>query len=1179
MRSILFKDWCLILVVFFGFVIPLQTRAEGTKQLKPDTTFICDLNVQNGGGYTCFATGVCQPDQKLYVRVGNSSEKIYLGFGSTETFRIKKDGVIVFGPVTVVLNSTGYIKYYKQAIAGPNVLTPQGYDPLVFCPGIAGDYDIEFNIGPIALFDITVIDTAITPLAAIDGRLWSKDWGFNTSAIYLPKAAFLATQYIYSDDSVVTSIFYNEMRGNVFDVTSTINGCYPPPMPFDTSCRSRPGNHHYAQYKIFLNNPDSLQFPTGTLGSIITGNINVTQHCDGSFDFSFWVNKPGNVQIDVEVNPAPGHQPEDVMLIDTVDAGLNNMVWNGLDGLGNLVPEGIPVSFSIQYINGLTNLALYDVERHLNGFIIQLVRPHGPPIAIYWNDTLLASKGGTVNLTGCYSSYPVNGCHAWNGNYSGVGIGSLNTVNTWWYASSSFANIGTYIISHGPQTPSGIDGPTQLCLGSSSVYTIIPNPLPGADPFGYEWVLKDVSSGTTLFDLTNQGPSVTINFSLYPPGNKRLKVRGNNAFCGWGQFGPGLNGEGILISNDISPQITNTKTIFNLCGGEMTDIILQSTDPSSTFSYTATSTSPFISGYSGGSLNPIQQTLVNTGLTADSVIYRVVPYASPCYGDTVVFSVIVTPLPQISNTITTFTQCSETTTNIILLTSLPGTGYNWIATGSSPDITGYSDGTGPVIAQTLINSGIIPETVTYSAHATLNGCDGPLKNFVVTVNPELAVSISIAASSNPYCPGTPVIFTATTVNGGPGPSYQWKVNGLNVGASQPTYSYLPSTGDQVSCILTSNVPCPLSNPVLSNVITMLLNTNFPAGVSISASKNPFCTGTSVLFTASPVNGGTTPAFQWKVNGSNAGTNSPTFSYSPLNNDSVRCVMTSNLSCVTGNPISSATIFMTALSSPVTTFTLCFDSITSVNAQPFMLKGGLPYGGIYSGAGVNAITGVFSPSLAGTGTKTLTYTYTNSDLCSAVAHHNIIVYVSPVFVCGQTFTDIRDGKTYSTVHIGNQCWMSANLNYGTEIPSSQHQRDNCIPEKYIIPSSILNDHSFYQWDELMRYEETPGIQGLCPPGWHVPSENEWGQLFALYLGNGFAGSPLKTTGFSGFNAGLNGTEFFNNAYRFDTFATFFWSSTTHGSQKAWAHGMNTYNYSVSYYPSYRTNAYSVRCIHD
>ncbi|MFH1296691.1 MAG: FISUMP domain-containing protein, partial [Bacteroidota bacterium] len=104
-------------------------------------------------------------------------------------------------------------------------------------------------------------------------------------------------------------------------------------------------------------------------------------------------------------------------------------------------------------------------------------------------------------------------------------------------------------------------------------------------------------------------------------------------------------------------------------------------------------------------------------------------------------------------------------------------------------------------------------------------------------------------------------------------------------------------------------------------------------------------------------------------------------------------------------------------------------------------------------------------------------------------------------------------------------------------------------------------------------------GLCPPGWHVPSEADWNTLFANWTNNAFAGAPLKYSGYSGFNALLTGASFFNKVWEYDAFATFFWSSTSHGPFKAWAHGINEYNYSVSYYPSYRANAFAVRCIRD
>jgi len=291
-------------------------------------------------------------------------------------------------------------------------------------------------------------------------------------------------------------------------------------------------------------------------------------------------------------------------------------------------------------------------------------------------------------------------------------------------------------------------------------------------------------------------------------------------------------------------------------------------------------------------------------------------------------------------------------------------------------------------------------------------------------------------------------------------------------------------------------------------------------------------------------------------------------------------MTSNLACVSGNPALSNEIILSGTLAPIVSFTTCFDTVTTVNAKPIKLKGGIPLNGTYSGPGVTANT--FNPAAAGIGTKSITYTYMNAAICSASKNKMIIVQAVPAFTCDSNLIDIRDGKSYPTVQIGGQCWFAANLNYGTMIFSSSHQRDNCINEKYCYNELTANCEqrgANYQWDEIMRYDDTPGLQGLCPPAWHVPTEAEWNTLFSFYINNGFAGSPLKYSGYSGFNALLSGVNHLNRQWDFTDFATFFWSSTPYGPYKAWSHGMNDFNPSVSLYPSSRTNAFSVRCLKD
>ncbi len=92
----------------------------------------------------------------------------------------------------------------------------------------------------------------------------------------------------------------------------------------------------------------------------------------------------------------------------------------------------------------------------------------------------------------------------------------------------------------------------------------------------------------------------------------------------------------------------------------------------------------------------------------------------------------------------------------------------------------------------------------------------------------------------------------------------------------------------------------------------------------------------------------------------------------------------------------------------------------------------------------------------------------------------------------TVTD-ADGNVYNTVQIGGQCWMKENLRVGTRIDGSQEMTSNSMIEKYCYDDDPANCEAYgglYQWNEMMQYTTTPGIQGICPSGWHLPTDDEW-----------------------------------------------------------------------------------------
>jgi uncharacterized protein (TIGR02145 family) len=427
-----------------------------------------------------------------------------------------------------------------------------------------------------------------------------------------------------------------------------------------------------------------------------------------------------------------------------------------------------------------------------------------------------------------------------------------------------------------------------------------------------------------------------------------------------------------------------------------------------------------------------------------------------------------------------------------------------------------------------------------------------------------------------------VTFTAIATHGGLTPTYQWKVNGSIAGTNNAIYSYMPANGDIITCILTSSEACATTNPVTSNQLVMVINQTLPVSIAIAASPNPFCTGASVTFTGTPSNGGTSPFYQWKVNGANAGANASILTYNPAGNDSVQCLLTSNLVCFSGNPAMSNKIIARGVNPPVVTFTACFDTITTVSAKPFKLKGGIPLGGTYSGIGVNSATGIFTPATAGSGTKTITYSFTNIALCSASKTRNIMVQTTAAFTCGNNLTDIRDNKVYPTVLIGSQCWLEENLDFGFEISDLTPQTDNCVAEKYTDHSSFVTRHSsFYQWDELMNYSAISGAQGLCPPGWHIPDLAEWEVLLNQYFGVGMAGGWLKDRWLAnGFGSHQQGLFYQNNTWSYSSgiyAGSMYWTSVNISAFRAAARGINDYNPSVSRYDGLKSDAFNVRCI--
>ena len=240
-------------------------------------------------------------------------------------------------------------------------------------------------------------------------------------------------------------------------------------------------------------------------------------------------------------------------------------------------------------------------------------------------------------------------------------------------------------------------------------------------------------------------------------------------------------------------------------------------------------------------------------------------------------------------------------------------GYIWLKNNTV--ISGETNST--YISSSLADGDNIKCQMTSSAPCVSGSpCAASINMEVVT--PDTANVIISANPSGPICAGTSVTFRAAPVNGGIAPLYQWRKNGTDIPGENDTV-FTSSTlvnGDVITCVMTSDETCISGSPATSGTITMKVNNNLPVSVNITPSANNICSGTSVTYTAMPTHGGTIPSYQWQVNGSNAGCNSDSYTYTPANNDAVICILTSNATCATGSPATSNIINMAVNTTPV-----------------------------------------------------------------------------------------------------------------------------------------------------------------------------------------------------------------------------------------------------------------------
>jgi uncharacterized protein (TIGR02145 family) len=260
-------------------------------------------------------------------------------------------------------------------------------------------------------------------------------------------------------------------------------------------------------------------------------------------------------------------------------------------------------------------------------------------------------------------------------------------------------------------------------------------------------------------------------------------------------------------------------------------------------------------------------------------------------------------------------------------------------------------------------------------------------------------------------------------------------------------------------------------------------------------------------------------------------------------------------------------------------------------------------------------GSFTSNLVGLTDNTTYYVRAYATNSVGTAYGNAVSFTAIIPTCG-TITDI-DGNVYNTVVIGAQCWMRENLLVKRFANGTSIQLGSSVsyttPYRYNPNNNASNvpTHGYlYNWPAVMNgaigsSSNPSGVQGICPTGWHIPSDAEWIQLTdyvssqssyfciadtniakALALTSGWNSSTdicvvgnnpstNNATGFGTVPAGFQEERYY---FDFGSYALF-WSATEYSDTFAYYRVLG-YNYATVKRNSYGKNGgFSVRCLRD
>ena len=679
-------------------------------------------------------------------------------------------------------------------------------------------------------------------------------------------------------------------------VTTPVNYC-----PGATASALTATGTNLLWYTVPVGGVGSALAPTPVTAIVGTTSYYVSQTINGC--------ESARIQIDVIINNAPSAPLVSSPISFCQGAVANALTATGSSLLWYTVPVGgIGSSAAPTPLTTTVGAVIYYVSQTFGGC-------ESPRAQITVVVTAPPSINGTASIT-------ASSCGQSDGSITGLSVSGTGALTYTWTNSSSVIvstssttsdlnnqPAGTYTLTVTDATGcSSLSAPQQITNAIAPAAPAVISPV-----FYCLWVgtnqLTATGSNLLWYTVPVGGVSSTIapTPSAALTGTVSYYVSQTVAGC-----------ESPLAQIDVTitnpPAAPNVVSPINVCQNAIAPIL---TAPGTNLLWY---TVPV--GGTGSSTAPIPSTL-----TIGTTSFYVSETNNGCESARAQIDVIVNAAPLAPTVVTPISYCQGA-----LATPLTATGTS---------LLWYTTPVGGAGTLALTPQTSVAFDTSYYVSQTIGGCESPRSEIVVIINPSVVPDATITSTNVNVCQGTLISFSAIVNNAGTNPAMQWLLNGAPIpGETGLNFSSSSLSGNAVvSFQVNSTAACANPTQIISNLINLNISPNATPSVIIVAEPDVVCVGQPITITATPLFGGLSPNFIFRLNGVTVQQGSSNTFTSVLieDGDIVSVILNSNYACLNGsNTVSSNIISLEVAPPPTVEASVTQDTI--INGQSSLLIG-------------------------------------------------------------------------------------------------------------------------------------------------------------------------------------------------------------------------------------------------